>query len=194
MGLTIIKKNTFFKDLIFKIWLWDAKFKLERIREHITKNENILDIGTGPGSVFLLMNEEGYNVSTIDVEDQTFSEEIQPKLYDGQKLPYANGSFDTALLLTVLHHTQNPKDVLLEAMRVSKRIIIIEDIYSNTLQKYLTFAADSIVNLEFRGHPHTNKNDSGWLKLFDELGLKLLARRYDRFSILFKQATYILEK
>ena len=161
MSLEILQNNSFLKELVFKVWLWDAKFKIERISEYLSLKDKILDIGTGPGSVCLLMNREGYNLTPVDVIDQTLSSELIPEIYDGKKLPYNNSSFDTALILTVLHHTSNPEKVLSEAKRVSKKIIIIEDIFINPIQKYLTFFVDSIVNLEFISHPHSNKSDNG---------------------------------
>jgi 2-polyprenyl-3-methyl-5-hydroxy-6-metoxy-1,4-benzoquinol methylase len=194
MSLAVIKNHSLLKELVFKVWLRDAKFKIERIQEHLSPKDRILDIGTGPGSVCLLMNGEGYNVTPVDVIDQTLSPEIEPEIYNGKKLPYENSSFDTALILTVLHHTSNPEEILLETKRVANKIIIIEDIYSNPFQKYLTYFVDSIVNMEFWGHPHSNKSDREWKELFIELGLKLKGAKYNRFLLFFRQATYYLEK
>jgi len=194
MSLAILQNNSFLKELVFKVWLWDAKFKIERIREHLSPKDRILDIGTGPGSVCLLMNREGYNLTPVDVLDQSLSAEITPEIYNGKKLPYKSSSFDAALILTVLHHTSNPKEVLSEARRVADKIIIIEDIYSNTFQRYLTYFVDSIVNIEFSGHPHSNKSDSEWKKLFTELDLKLKESKQNRFLLFFRQAVYYLEK
>ena len=194
MSLSVIKNTSFLKELIFKVWLWDAKFKIKRISEYISPEDKILDIGTGPGSVCLLMNRKGYNLTPVDVIDQSLSPEVDPEIYDGKNLPYRNNSFDSALILTVLHHTPNPREVLLEAKRVSKKIIIIEDVFRNPVQKYLTFFVDSIVNLEFSAHPHSNKNDREWKELFIELGLKLKEAKYNRFLLFFRQAVYYLEK
>ncbi|MCH7518915.1 MAG: class I SAM-dependent methyltransferase [Candidatus Dadabacteria bacterium] len=194
MSLAILQNNSFLKELLFKVWLWDAKFKIERIAEYISLKDKILDIGTGPGSVCLLMNRRGYNLTPIDVQNRTLSQEIEPEIYDGKNLPYKNASFDSALILTVLHHTPNPEEILLEAKRVADKIIIIEDIYTNPIQRYLTYFVDSIVNMEFSGHPHSNKSDNEWKEVFLELGLKLKAAKYSRFLLFFRQATYYLEK
>ena len=194
MSLARLQDKSFLKEQIFKIWLWDAKFKIQRISEHLSKKDKILDVGTGPGSVCLLMQREGYNLTPLDVVDQTLSSEVEPLIYNGKKLPFDDNSFNTALILTVLHHTSNPKEILSEAKRVADKIIIVEDIYSNPIQKYLTFIVDSIVNMEFAGHPHSNKSDTEWKTTFNKLGLKLKATRYDRFLLFFRQATYYLEK
>jgi len=194
MSLAILQDKSFLKEQIFKIWLWDAKFKIQRISEYLSKKDKILDVGTGPGSVCLLMQREGHNLTPLDVVDQTLSSEVEPLIYNGKKLPFDDNSFNTALILTVLHHTSNPKEILSEAKRVADKIIIVEDIYSNPIQKYLTFIVDSIVNMEFAGHPHSNKSDTEWKTTFNKLELKLKATRYDRFLLFFRQATYYLEK
>jgi SAM-dependent methyltransferase len=184
---------TLLKNLIFRLWLADARFKLTRIRNYLRLDDRILDIGTGAGSVCILLETEGYNVTPLDVYDRTLTERIKPVMYDGNTIPYSEKSFDTALIATVLHHTEDPRTILSEAKRVASNIVIIEDVYTNVFQKYLTFIFDSLFNFEFRGHPHSNKTDSEWKELFEELGLTLKGSRYDRFLYFFRQATYCLE-
>jgi len=96
--------------------------------------------------------------------------------------------------LTVLHHTSHPEKIIEEAKRVSKRIIIIEDIYTNIFNKYLTYFFDSLLNIEFIGHPHTNKNDKELREAFNKFGLKIVEARYSHSFIVFNHATYYLEK
>ena len=80
--------------------------------------------------------------------------------------------------MTVLHHTKDPDKIIFEALRVAKRVIIIEDIYNSKLEKYKTFLLDSIFNFEFFTHPHTNKTDSGWKEYFSNKNIKLLQADY----------------
>lgn len=84
--------------------------------------------------------------------------------------------------------------MLVEAKRVAKRIIIVEDIYESNWQKYLTCVMDSVVNFEYFGHPHTNKSDEGWKRTFKKLGLKLLESKYEPFWRYFRSGIYHLEK
>jgi len=183
----------FLKNLIFSLWLKDARFKLTRIRKYLAHNDRILEIGAGAGSVCTLLEAEGYKLTPLDVEDRTLTDHIKPVIYDGETIPYSEKSFDTALILTVLHHTKDPARILSEAKRVAGNIIIIEDIYNNTFQQYLTYIFDSLFNFEFTGHPHSNKTDSEWKELFEALGLTLKGVRYDRFLFFFRQVTYYLE-
>ena len=193
--VSLLKKTpvTYLKYLIFRLWLKDARFKLRRIRKYLAPSDRILDIGAGAGSICTLIEAEGYDVTPLDVEDRTLSERIKPVIYDGRTIPYSDKSFDKALILTVLHHTEDPERVLSEAKRVTSNIIIIEDIYTNNFQQYLTYVFDSLFNFEFTGHPHSNKTDSEWKELFGKLGLTLVDSRYDAFLLFFRQATYYLE-
>jgi SAM-dependent methyltransferase len=42
-------------------------------------------------------------------------------LYDGERLPFADGSFDTVLSIQVLEHTPHPRQLMAEMSRVLKR-------------------------------------------------------------------------
>ncbi|MDA2919989.1 class I SAM-dependent methyltransferase [Desulfobacterota bacterium AH_259_B03_O07] len=194
MSLKFIKGRNLLKKFIFTIWLWDAKQKFLSIRKYLTMGEKILDIGTGPGSFCFLLNKRGFSVFPIDIKDQSLTCEVNPLIYDGKKIPFNTEHFDIALISTVLHHSRNPKELLLEAKRVAKKLIIVEDVYLSSFQKYLTYITDSIVNLEFYGHPHENKSDREWKATFNEVGLKLKDTQYRRFLLFFRQATYYLEK
>lgn len=170
-----------------------AAIKLRRIKEHLSIDDSIIDIGTGNGALASLLLHSKYKLTTLDVQNKSRFPKIRPIVYDGTVMPFEDCQFDTALLITMLHHTPNPQDILFEAKRISSKIVIIEDVYRNQLQKCLTKLVDSIVNWEFRGHPHTNKSDKEWLQLFKELGLKLEYKNEQRFFLLFRQVTYVLK-
>lgn len=169
--------------------------KLDRIASRIPENHQVLDLGTGNGGLCHELRKKGYAVTPVDVKDISLFEDVRPNIYDGEKLPYENGSVDTVMLITVLHHTPDPESILDEAIRVSgSRVLVMEDVYSNPIQKYLTYFTDSLVNLEFAGHPHTNKTDQGWQETFKAKGLKLVDRESFRTLIFFRQVIYVLEK
>ena len=139
------------------------------------------------------MQSHGLNVHPLDIKDISFFPDIKPQVYDGKKLPFEHRNFDVALLITMLHHTPDPKAILKEALRVAPKLIVMEDIFTNVIQKHLTFFTDSLVNLEFEGHPHTNLDDEGWRQLFTELKLDIVNVEYRRTLLFFKQVIYVLE-
>ena len=157
-----------------------------------SKKQRILDIGSGTGHTAKSLMEHGHKVICADVENMSVFEETNPIIIDGERLPFKNKEFDVALLITVLHHTKDPRSVIKETKRVSKRIIVMEDTYNNSLQKYLTFVMDSIGNMQFTGHPHSNKTDTQWREVFDELDLKVEKVKKNKFLTFFESTTYLL--
>lgn len=163
-----------------------------RIAVYLRPGESVLDIGCGTCHVSEALRRRGFATVPIDVRDVSFVDGLSPRVYDGRQLPFDNASFDVGLLITVLHHTPDPLSIVREAARVCRRLIIIEDIYRGAAGKYFTFAMDSLLNLEFFGHPHTNKTDEGWNAAFAELRLRVLDTAQQRSFIFFTHATYHL--
>jgi len=154
----------------------------------------MLDIGSGNGVLCAELRERGFEVTALDVSNLSFSDRIKPVVYDGERMPFGDDSFDVGLLVTVLHHTRVPDRVLAEANRVAKRVIVIEEIYSNLIDKYLTYLVDSLFNLEFFGHPRTNRTDAGWREAFQRLGFMIVAAKYSRSILFLRRVTYVLER
>ena len=179
--------------MVFSIWRADARRKLALVRDWLNKTDNILEIGSGPGSVLTEFRRAGYSIEGLDIADGSYSADLEPALYDGVAMPYDSGAYDSALLLTVLHHTPDPIVILREAARIARRIIIIEDVYNSAWQRKYTKVADSITNLEFFGHPHTNRSDAEWQNTFEQLGLRLIHAEVHRFAAFFRQAVYVVE-
>lgn len=169
-----------------------ATVKLKRILPLMEPDRKLLDIGTGTGGLALLLLAEGKQVTSVDVVDKSDFEEVIPKLYNGHDLPFDDASFEVVQLITVLHHIPDPDRLLQETLRVGKKVIVMEDVYSNPLQKYITWFADSLVNKEFWGHPHTNRTDAEWKATFNKLRAELVFEEQYRFLGLFRQVTYVL--
>ena len=179
--------------LVFAGWRFDAKRKLRWLDEHLNPSDTYIEIGSGPGSVLSVMRQQNYKVEGLDIADNAFRDDLKPIVYDGEEMPFLHHEFGTALLLTVLHHTRDPEAIISEAARVAKRIVIIEDVYDNRLMEWLTKRFDSLMNLEFIGHPHSNRSDAEWLETFDRLGLRAVHKSIHRVGGIFKQAVYVLE-
>lgn len=194
MGLSFIHKIGPFRALLLAAWRWDARQKFGRIRPVLTAGATVLDIGSGYGTVTSVLRSQGLFVTAVDVEDQSITPDFKPVVYDGIGLPFPSDSFEFSLLLTVLHHTPDPELVLAEAARVGKKVLVIEDVYKSRLQKYLTWFTDSLLNFEFKGHPHTNKSRVGWNETCERLGLSFEVIRSDRFLLFFRQETYLISK
>lgn len=183
----------------FKRWMMKTiparlAIKKDRILRHLNSKSKHLDIGSGHGGLCLAFRNEGIDIQPLDIKNLSYFPEIEPVIYDGQHIPFPDKAFDCTLMITMLHHTPNPDLILDEAIRVSKkRLIVMEDVYQNWFQKQLTFFTDSLVNMEFDGHPHTNRRDKEWQKTFSQKGLKLISREEFRTLVFFRQVIYVLE-
>ncbi len=189
-----IIKNKIISRLLLK---YDSKRSddiVRKIKSFLKTEDKIIDVGAGLCTVTRKLKKAGYNISPIDIKNISLFDDMTPVVYDGKKIPFRDDSFDTALLITVLHHTQSPEAVLLEAKRVARKIIVMEETYNGSFQKYLTFAMDSLTNLEFINHPYSHKPDGKWRSLFESIGLKVLDSHSKNYWLFFTSTTYFLQR
>lgn len=180
-------------DLFFK----RAKEGYEQISPFLIKGSKILDIGSGGCHVAKVLQDNNYNVTALDIKNNSHIKSIQPIIYNGSRLPFSDKSFDVALLLTVLHHAKDSLGLLREASRVAKRIIISEDIYLTTFGKHKTHLIDNLLNFDFFPGHHANRSDAEWRELFQQEGLSLIGTDYWRTLVgplTINQALYCVEK
>ena len=180
---------------------WWAPIIVRSISSFIEREERVLDIGAGGGWVGELLSEEkGAAVTLLDVAD--FNRSNLPLiLYDGARIPFQDNSFDTSLLLFVLHHCEDPLRVLKEAIRVAqKRIVIHEDTYTSPVSKLLTGMNDFISNSPFflsnpfkMNMPYNYKKVADWEHVFQELSLKVKFKKVTGHFIT-KHVLFVLEK
>lgn len=153
--------------------------------------KKILDIGSGTGCIAEILK-KNHEIKLIDIKNISLNKDFQPLIFDGENIPFSDGEFDLALLITVLHHTKNPDQLLYEAGRVSNKILIIEDIFSNRAEFYWTCFMDSLINFEILTNPHNNRTDLEWKQTFKKFGFKLEKSSYYRSHFRFKHAMYYL--
>jgi SAM-dependent methyltransferase len=175
-----------------RLALWRVQEKLAEIGSYLDLADRVLDVGAGNCILCQELGRRGYDVVPVDLKNLSFVDEIVPIAYDGTTLPFGDDSFDVALLITVLHHAPDPDAALAEVRRVSRRIIVIEEIYENSFEKYLTYAIDSLFNLQFFSHPRSNRTDAGWREAFQGLRLDVSAAVYSRSLVLLRRVTYVL--
>lgn len=152
----------------------------------------VLDVGLGMGTVACELMRQGFKVEGIDVEDVSIYADIKPKVYDGKKLPYRNKSFDTALLISVLHHCgENRREVLRETMRVAKQVVMIEDTYRNEIERWWVGVHDQLSNWEFYDHKYLKHEE--WKKMVRELGGRVVhSRAYSQLAFGYYYSRYCL--
>jgi SAM-dependent methyltransferase len=192
--LDVLYKYRFSKNLVYQLLKSRARDLAQTVSPYLNKDELILDIGPASCTVTEALINQGLKVFPADIENFSIVDTVLPTIYDGHKLPFNDNQFDTSLILFVLHHTPDPAEILIEAKRVSRKIIVMEDIVTSPTHKFFTGALDSLMNLEFYDQPHTNKSDGEWQSLFSRLGLNVLDRKYTSSAAIMRHALYFLEK
>src|SRR5262245_27639099 len=83
--------------------------ELRTLLEPVAPVERALDFGSGDGWFAHALIAEGLakDVVAIDVHKRKHTV-VEPALYDGTRLPYADKSFDLVYTVDVLHHTPSP--------------------------------------------------------------------------------------
>jgi len=186
-----------FNFLIRKIVRARSRVVVDRIFPYIRTSKKIIDIGSGTGDVAFLLQQKGKDITPVDVADFHGPRLVKTTIYDGKMLPFRDNSFDTALLVTVLHHTPNPEIVFTEAERVAKDIVIIETSYRTSAGKFMTVIADTIANFQFKANWRSYKTDSEWKSFFSKKGYRIVDTQHytdHDTGIPFLHILYFLKK
>jgi len=99
---------------------------------------HICDLGCGDGKVGELLAKAGFKVTLADVYRHGHIDSIGLPfeiLGQNDRVPLPDNAYDTTLLLTVLHHADNPVALLKEGARITRpggRVILIESVFGIT--------------------------------------------------------------
>ena len=99
-------------------------------------NRSVVDVGCGDGFYTIRFWDRAQPKSMVGLDPaghaiavaNTNKENrlVQFLVGDAHQLPFSDNSFDVALVQSILHHDDNPKDVIREAFRVATEIVIHE--------------------------------------------------------------------
>jgi|ERR1051326_2269662 2-polyprenyl-3-methyl-5-hydroxy-6-metoxy-1,4-benzoquinol methylase len=107
-----------------------SRCKVARIVEDA--GDSILDVGCGPGAYLQALGDLGHQTTGIDANSlfvQSASK-YSPRVYqvdlENERLNrFAEGSFDTVLMLDILEHVEDDVDLLRDALRVCRKNVIL---------------------------------------------------------------------
>ena len=156
----------------------------------VIKSKNVLDIGCGDGTHTIELDVFGEPNQIIagDVADKAIkiahNKSLGRKVYyiinSAYELPFQSKSFDVAILRAVLHHLDDPRKAIQEALRVADIIWVIEpNGYNPGLKFNEKFSAYHIAHQEKSYAPHMLNQWVG------QLGGKVLYRKWAGFVPMF---------
>jgi ubiquinone/menaquinone biosynthesis C-methylase UbiE len=173
---------------------------LKVVRPYIDADSKVIDIGAGSCNLSAgIINKLSADVTPVDVVDHNTTS-LSLEIYDGKRLKYDDKSFDIGLLVFVLHHAVDIEGLIEESLRVSKRLIIIEDVPSNRVDRKLWKRLDYLENHaqhEDIKVAHEVKSPSEWLEVFKNQNLVVVQtakfRSFFTTFLLYPHAIFIIE-
>lgn len=102
-----------------------------QITPHLRERDKVLDVGCGFGALGKAVLESPDCPPLVKFSGlekiERGGEFIPVETYEGSKIPYVDNAFDVVILADVLHHEENPHQLIDECARVTKRLLIIKD-------------------------------------------------------------------
>ncbi|MGD1044797.1 MAG: class I SAM-dependent methyltransferase [Bacteroidota bacterium] len=148
--------------------IYRSKIVIKAFNGWIHKTDKVLDIGCGNAVVAEeLRNYFGCPIVGTDIIDYR-ERNIDFKMMNYEnKLPFGNNEFDISLFVDSLHHCNYQSELLQEASRVSKKILIFEA-KPTLLAKILDWGLNQIHNKDMN-IPFSMKTLDKWCDYFKEL-------------------------
>jgi SAM-dependent methyltransferase len=149
-----------------------------RVAPHLRPGERVLDLGAGTGLISRWLSRRiGIQPSLADlVRYRNRCRELPfLEMADPFHVPAADGAFDAAMLLFVLHHNryEAQSKVLTEAARLATgRLIVLEDTPEGRFEWGCNVLWDKLLNLRHGvPTPFAFRTRDEWLAVFMEHGL-----------------------
>jgi SAM-dependent methyltransferase len=148
--------------------------------------KSLLDFGCGTGQIAFNLSNARPNMKIVGVDTLIRADAyIKVRKYEGQELPFKNSSFDVVMAIDVLHHTDKPREVFNELVRVASKYIIIKDHIANSeidrvILKFMDYVGNRIYDVKL---PYNYLSRDEWDELIasNNLIIESLVTNFDLY-------------
>jgi SAM-dependent methyltransferase len=135
---------------------------------------SILDIGCGEGLLDKVVRlfRPATHIVGVDTFIRPNRRDTTPVIQsDGVNLPFRCRAFDIAILINVLHHAEDPRQLLREAYRVARRCVIVKDHVAGSWLEHQKLALLDVIGNAGSGAVVRGRylSDEQWRELFATL-------------------------
>lgn len=106
------------------------KYILKQLISANKPTKKILEVGTGPGFIAILLSEEGYDVTAVDISEEMLlqakknaglhNNKIKWKIMDAESLSISDNTFDAVITRNLTWNLEHPDKFYKECYRVLK--------------------------------------------------------------------------
>lgn len=177
--------NSFLKLVHAPIYQHRLNVLVKLVQPHLRPNDSVLDVGCGSGMLGKAVLRDPSTpggITYMGVEkNPRGGEPIEVVAYDGDHLPFEDGSIDVVLIADVLHHEANPLHLLTDASRVSRRLVVVKDhkidgLLAQWRVSFLDWAANEPHGVTCLYQYPTLQ---GWRELFESADLQIESEQID---------------
>lgn len=166
------------------------------LADFLPKNASVLDIGCGSGTLAkaIMQLRPDISIEGIDVLVRP-NTDIEVTEFDGKSIPKPDRHYDCALIVDVLHHTDDPTALMAEARRVVKDGFVIKDHFRDGFLANLTLRFMDWVGNAAHGVrlPYRYLSRAEWQRSWSKLGLKP-ERLVDHLSLYPAPFTWLFDR
>ena len=163
---------------------WRTKVIINALKEWLEPNTKVLDIGCGD---MLITKElrDCFNLDIIGTDVLSYKKVALPFILNmTDELPFGDKEFDFALIISTLHHCEEPKRVLDEALRVANTVLIFET-KPNLLLRIFDYVVNFFKNSKM-GKGINFKTLREWVRFFEGYSLDYRVSKFIFTHYIFK--------